>query len=432
MKTGLFLILGLLAAGFSLPSHAQEPVQVKVVRSEGRYAIKAGDREIFVKGVGGTNNLDVAAANGANACRTWGGNASEIRRTIEAASASGMYIMQGIWLPKEQELYSNSEWKAKMLQECRNLAREFRGDPNILIWGIGNEIELDKGAGAAEAWRFVDEIAREMRAIDPYHLYSTVISYNKDALDAIARYAPSLDIVGINCYGGIDTLAETVRCSEYDGPYMVTEWGPTGWWEIDQTSWGAPLEQTSEEKRRVYEERYRIIASDPACTGSFCFLWGQKEERTPTWFCMFVEHDVEGLPLNGEKTPMVEAMERCWTGREPARVAPVIGGITAGRRLPGESATFAAGQKIRFAVEAKDRDKDIDRYVWEVLREATVTATGGAWEPRPDRVGEVHTTSSPSIRLTFDEPGNYRVYVYVLDKAGFASTANIPVRISGK
>lgn len=122
MKTGLVLILGLLAAGFSLPSHAQEPVQVKVVRSEGRYAIKAGDREIFVKGVGGTNKLDVAAANGANACRTWGGNASEIRRTIEAASASGMYIMQGIWLPKEQELYSNSEWKAKMLQECRDLA----------------------------------------------------------------------------------------------------------------------------------------------------------------------------------------------------------------------------------------------------------------------------------------------------------------------
>lgn len=27
-------------------------------------------------------------------------------------------------------------------------------------------------------------------------LYSTVISYNKDALDAIARYAPSLDMVG--------------------------------------------------------------------------------------------------------------------------------------------------------------------------------------------------------------------------------------------
>lgn len=42
MKTGLFLLLGLLAAGVSLPSHAQEPVQVKVVRSEGRYAIRAG------------------------------------------------------------------------------------------------------------------------------------------------------------------------------------------------------------------------------------------------------------------------------------------------------------------------------------------------------------------------------------------------------
>ena len=68
---------------------------------------------------------------------------------------------------------------------------------------------------------------------------------------------------------------------------MITEWGPTGWWETASTEWKAPIEQTSEEKRQVYEERYtQYISANPRCLGSFVFLWGQKEERTPTWFSL--------------------------------------------------------------------------------------------------------------------------------------------------
>ena len=287
------------------------PQQGAVIRKKGNgFELRVDGEASYIKGVGGTNRLDVASASGANACRTWGGDVESVKRTSELAAKNGMRVMQGIWLPKELEKYSDEKFKSEMLNTCRELAETFKDDPNILCWGIGNEIELS-GANNGVVWSFVEELAATMKAIDKRHLVATVIAHNKSALDSIARYAPSLDIVGINSYGSIFQVKDIVAESDYKGPYMITEWGPTGWWETSSTTWKAPIEQTSEQKRQVYEERYnKAILGDERCLGSFVFLWGQKEERTPTWFSMFVEGKVEGLPLKGEKTPMVEAMQR--------------------------------------------------------------------------------------------------------------------------
>ena len=142
---------------------------------------------------------------------------------------------------------------------------------------------------------------------------------------------------------------------------------------------------------------------------------------------MFVENKVEGLPLNGEKTPMVEAMERVWTGTEPEQTAPVVGQLT----INGISFGPKVKSNTGFDVEVIAADKEGDRltYVWEVLKEATVTATGGAYEPRPDRVGKVRTTETGNVRISIDTPGYYRLYVYVLDHTGYVSTANIPFAV---
>ena len=131
-----------------------------------------------------------------------------------------------------------------MRETCRELAETFKDDPNILCWGIGNEIELS-GANNGVVWGFVEELAAMMKSIDKRHLVATVIAHNKSALDSIARYAPSLDIVGINSYGSIMQVKDMVAESDYKGPYMITEWGPTGWGETSSTEWKDPIEQTS-------------------------------------------------------------------------------------------------------------------------------------------------------------------------------------------
>jgi hypothetical protein len=101
----------------------------------------------------------------------------------------------------------------------------------------------------------------------------------------------TIDLLCINTYGGLATLPRTIRQSGWDGAYLVTEWGPTGHWEGLQTIWKSPIEETSSEKAAVYKSRYEYgIENDrQKCLGSYVFLWGQKQERTPTWYGVFTE-----------------------------------------------------------------------------------------------------------------------------------------------
>lgn len=418
----------LLALGIGLTACTQTPPPHYAIKSDGAgFKLLVDGQDTYINGVGGTNRLDMANPNGANAFRTWGGDVKSIQGNIELAEANHMMIMQGIGLTQDSAQYFNDEYKNKVRERVTELATTFKDDPHILSWGIGNEINL-ANANIGAAWQFVEELAQLIKSIDQQHLVSTVISHSPEALDSVAKYCPSLDYVGINSYGDIMHLGEMVENSAYKGPFMVTEWGPTGWWESAKTEWGASIEQTSEEKRQVYEQRYNdYIKSNPRCLGSFVFLWGQKEEHTPTWFSMFVEGEVEGLPLKGEKTPMVEAMQRVWTGKEPAQTAPVFQQhITLNGQFATTSVTLAPGAEGVAEVKVTDKEGDKLTYVWEILKEATVLGFGGSFEPRPDRVGEVQTTDVPEFKVSLKEPGNYRLYVYVLDGTGFASTDNIP------
>lgn len=420
----LLFALALMSAVACAPEHGV------VIKKKGNgFELRIDGEPTFIKGVGGTNRLDVASAASANACRTWGGNVESVKRTSALAAENGMRVMQGISLPKDEAKYLDEEWKAQTLASCRELATTFKDDPNIFCWGIGNEVQLS-GANGSTVWSFIEELAVAIKTIAPRQLVSTVISHDKSALDSIARYAPSLDIIGINSYGSILEVKDMVASSDYKGPYMITEWGPTGWWETDKTTWEASIEQTSEEKRQVYESRYNgAVLGDERCLGSFVFLWGQKEERTPTWFSMFVESKVDGLPLNGEKTPMVEAMQRVWSGQEPDQTAPVVTGIKVEGMKPVQSPTVESGKTFKVEVAASDREGDKMTYIWEVLHEATVLGFGGSYEPRPERYGEVFTTSEPMAEIKIDKAGNYRVYVYVADGTGYVSTVNSPVQV---
>jgi hypothetical protein len=411
---------------------AEEHIQtvgVSIQQQGEEYVLLVDGAPTYIKGVGGASRLDLAVQSGANAFRTWGGSVKTIQSYVEQARTNKMFLMQGIDLTKDSAQYFNEAYKEKLRADVRLLAETFKDEPQILAWGIGNEINLGN-ANIGAAWSFVDELARLIKSIDSRHLVSSVISHHATALDSIAKYASTLDFVGINSYGGIGGVEALLAKSTYKGAYMVTEWGPNGYWEVQLTDWKAPLEQTSEEKRVVYEERYKKhILGSARCLGSFVFLWGQKEERTPTWFSLFVETAGEGLPLQGERTPMVEAMQRVWTGVEPAQTAPVLRSLTINAKQASESVRVRSGESFQAAVSATDRENETLTYIWETLREATVLGSGGSAEPRPARVGAVAVSQSPTYTASVAEAGNYRLYVYVLDKTGFVATANIPFQV---
>ncbi len=74
---------------------------------------------------------------------------------------------------------------------------------------------------------------------------------------------------------------------------MVTEWGATGHWEVNSTPWGAPIETHSSTKADLVQwndTTWQLDSQKENCVGSYVFLWGQKQERTPTWYGMFLEY----------------------------------------------------------------------------------------------------------------------------------------------
>ena len=160
--------------------------------------------------------------------------------------------------------------------------------PALLMWGLGNELNLRaKNKGV---WDAMEDLAVRIKQVDPDHPVTTMLAgIDEPTVTAIAQRAPSLDFLSFQIYGEIDRLPAILEKVGYDGPYQVTEWGPTGHWESPETDWGRPFEPSSTKKANDIARRYDeiILADSKRCLGAYIFLWGQKQERTPTWYGMF-------------------------------------------------------------------------------------------------------------------------------------------------
>ena len=405
---------------------ASVDADVKVVQRDGIYVLLRDEEPYFVKGVGGQQNLKLAAACGANSTRTWGiERATEV---LDEAASLGMTVTIGYWLDHHAASYQTEDYRNRVRGEISALVDKIKNHPALLCYALGNEINL--GADTPEAWTFVGELATRVKRADPGHPVLTVLAgASPETIDRVAQHAPALDLIGFNSYRGLDGLPGALSKSRYTGPYLVTEWGPFGHWEVPKTAWNAPIEQTSTEKAAVYRSAYQIIQKDPGrCLGSYLFLWGQKQERTPTWYGVFIEDRPES-GLRGEGTAVIDVMTGLWSGRPAENCAPEVKNISiVGNGDP--QAVFAAGSSFTASLPATDPDGDALTHVWEVMIEASRLGDGGSFEPRPESFpGAIRAREGNTVTVSLDRPGNYRLFGYVLDGKGRVGTANLPFQI---
>lgn len=290
----------------------------------------------------------------------------------------------------------------------------------MLAWGIGNELNLEYKN--PKVWDAVNEVAEMIKELDPNHLVTTMLAgINQREINYIKARCPALDLISVQVYGGLATVPERIRDTGWEKAYMVTEWGPTGHWESPQTPWKASVEETSSEKAAVYRSRYEAsIMKDQNCVGSYVFLWGQKQERTPTWYGLFTEA--------GEENEVVDVMQYLWSGEWPANRAPRLDSI----RLDGKKVLdfiyLSPGETYVANVYVTDPDNDQLTTRWELLPESTDLKSGGDWESRPEAIpGLVTSTTVERATLTAPEnEGAYRLFLYVSDGNNNVATANIP------
>lgn len=405
-------------------------ISVTINRQDDNYRLYHDGQPYFIKGIGGRQHLGMAAAAGANSIRTWGSH--DAGDLLDRARSYEMTVMLGTWLSHEQEDYLDPTYKSVKINELQKLLDDHKNHPALLMWALGNEINLE-GADTPAAWGFVNELALLIKSQDPHHPVISVIACKPKTLNNIAAYAPDLDVVGINAYGTLSDVRTMIDNTAFEGPYIVTEWGVDGHWEAEKTVWGRPIEPTSAQKARNHLQHYEqnILANRDRCIGSYVFLWGQKQERTPTWYSMFIEN-LPGTDLSDASCPTVDVMHFNWSGDWPSNQAPRVDEMTINGVAAADDVKLTPGEPFVAQVAAADPDNDGLRFVWELMEEPTVLGIGGSYEPRPGGFGNVMDGSLPNLNLLAPErSGEYRLFVYVLDENGHVGTANIPFQVDG-
>jgi hypothetical protein len=251
---------------------------VKIVPQGSGYQLLRNGEPYFIKGVCGSGRLEELVAAGGNSIRTYGSGGG----ALDQAQTRGLTVLLGLSVgkPRQGFDYSNPERVAQQLERARQDVLRFKDHPALLMWALGNESELDTSAtNRIMVWQALNSMAEMVKQVDGQHPVITVLAgLGGNKLRELDTNCPALDAVGINTYGGMLSLPDAVAKQGWRRPWLVTEFGPRGHWEVAKTAWGLPLEDSSTEKADLYLLASRRAVSDqPACLGSYVFLWGQKQ-----------------------------------------------------------------------------------------------------------------------------------------------------------
>jgi len=425
------LLLGVLLSVGVVQAATPAPAKVRIVSGAEGYRLLVDGEPFRIKGAGGAGHLAELAARGGNSFRTWRveEDPAKMRAMLDEAQRLGLKVAVGIEVGNERHGfdYDDNAAVAAQLQRIRGQVEAWKDHPAVLMWVAGNELNLDYRN--QKVWNAIGGIADMIHQVDPNHpVMTTLAGFDKPLIDQLKQRAASLDLIGIQLYGNLSELPAKLRQSEWTGPYVVTEWGPTGHWESPLTRWGAPIEDDASRKAAVLTERYqRYIASDTRQgLGSYVFLWGQKQERTPTWYGLFL--------ADGQSTPSVDAMQYLWTGQWPAQRAPAIEPIRVDGKPAIDSVVLAAGSDHTATVHATTQDPGTLQYRWVVRAESKATSIGGDPEHLPAAVALQRADTDPrsgDFRFSAPaQPGDYRLFVEVLDGDGRAAYANFPFQVT--
>ena len=417
-------------AGVSMISAASAqsaPVPVEIKGEAGQFRLFRGGEPYEVRGAGtqSVDDLGSLARHGANSVRNWAvGDGSVLDRAQEL----GLTVALCLDLERERHGFDYSDAAAvnEQFNRVRAEVLAHRHHPALLVWIIGNELNHDYRNPAV--YDAVNDISKMIHELDPHHPTTTTTAGIDPRLARVVEArAPDLDFLSVQVYGGLADLPEAWAKVRLQMPLMVTEWGTIGHWEVLQTAWGAPIEPTSTEKAHRFLEGYERVLAPMAgrLIGNYAFLWGQKQERTPTWYGVFT--------ADGRRTEAADALQRVWTGRWPANRAPQLHDVLVDGKRASDDVRLAPGGSYVASVRAADPDRDALTYDWRVMRESDATQSGGDPEDIPEefRLPNSDVRSAEVSWRAPQEPGAYRLYVYVDDDQGGAAHANVPFLVVG-
>ncbi len=421
---------GLLAALLTTSALAVAPSVVSIQQdAAGHFTLLRNGQPFAIHGAGGSSHLQDLVKYGGNSIRTWGVDSLDVqiegKPLLDYCQEQGIAVTAGIWIGHERHgfNYSDEAQLQKQRDMVRAAVRKYHNHPALLMWGLGNEMEGPMSDGKdVRIWKELNVLAAIVKEEDPNHPVMTVIAGAADAkVKGILANYPNIDVLGVNAYSGAAGAVRSAKQSGWKKPFVLTEFGPQGHWEVAKTPWNAPIEPFSRSKAASYYATLSLLADNTdICLGSYVFLWGQKQEVTSTWYGMFL--------ATGEKLPTVDAVCRAWSGKWPANRCPKITAFDTALK----EATVAPDTTVTASVTTEDPENDALSWEWSVVEESTDRRAGGDAEAAPPSLpGAIVTQADGKVTVkTPGKPGAYRLFVVVRDGKGGASADNVPFRVA--
>ncbi|MDX1420767.1 MAG: glycoside hydrolase family 2 TIM barrel-domain containing protein, partial [Rubricoccaceae bacterium] len=193
------------------------PRTVELVETDGRYLLTVDGEPFYIEGAGlEFGDIEALAAHGANSFRTW--RTDNGRQTgqevLDEAYEHGLMVTMGLEIAREREGqgrgvfgfdYDDEEAVAAQLERVRAEVLKYKDHPALLMWGIGNELNL--GATNPAVWDAVNEISEMIHEVDPNHPTTTMLAgIGPELASDLAERAPDLDLLSVQFYADIENL----------------------------------------------------------------------------------------------------------------------------------------------------------------------------------------------------------------------------------
>ncbi len=405
---------------------SQQATKFETKKVDGVWKLFKGDSEFYINGAA-TNNFYAEVKDwGGNVVRTYSTN-ENTKAILDEAWSKGLYVNMGLYMKDCEDFdyasAANAATIKEQLENHRTWVSRYKNHPAVLCWSIGNEAECGDAAKNAAFFKAVEDIAKMIHEVDPNHPVTTTFSNSEpnNRIKVLMQNAPSVDILSVNAYyPNVGNVAKNVATAGWDKPWMITEFGPRGTWNMSpssdpkELSWGCLEEMTSTEKAEIYNKIWREDIKpneSKGCIGSFIFVWGyQTHGAVLPWYGLF---DKQKNTFGG-----VDEISECWTGVAVTNPAPRIENrskMTLNGKTSGEGVTVVKNSTGNIAtVEATSPSGETLNYHWLIYKEGDKLADGSM----PDGIeGLIEDATKPTI--SFKAPsikGGYRLYVFVTDE----------------
>ena len=191
--------------------------------------------------------------------------------------------------------FTDPAQREKMKESVRQMVTEYKDEPYILMWMLGNEsnygepgdTKKDKVGFGSQAklqldafYSFVNEVAGMVKEIDPNHLvgFSNGETLN---IDTLGKHSDNIDILGINAYRGASGFGRSFwgdAKDQVNKPVLLTEYGCPAYFS------GKDLTFAEEKQMEYHKGNWEDIIANSSGSGFGNAIGGVVFEFVDEWW----------------------------------------------------------------------------------------------------------------------------------------------------